>query len=109
MRTVDEHEVQAYAQRGQAARPHHRVGCGCSPHHQAGSRQDARRVGELDRVVDLGRKAEIVRRDDEAVQCTARRSRRKWKNSMPSRSRRFIISGLFTISPTIDAILSLRK
>ena len=109
-RPVDEHQVQTDAQRGQAARSRHRVGSGPCAHHQAGGRQDALRVRELNGLVDLGRKAEIVRCDYETVQCAAsRRSRRKWKNSMPSRSRRFIISGLFTISPTIDAILSLRK
>jgi len=37
------------------------------------------------------------------------RSRRNWKNSTPSRRRRFIICGLRTISPTIDAIFGARK
>ena len=37
------------------------------------------------------------------------RSRRNWKNSTPSRSRRFIICGLRTISPTMDAIFGARK
>ena len=37
------------------------------------------------------------------------RSRRNWKNSTPSRNRRFIICGLRTISPTIDAIFGARK
>ncbi len=37
------------------------------------------------------------------------RSRRNWKNSTPSRSRRFIICGLITISPTMDAIFGARK
>jgi hypothetical protein len=40
---------------------------------------------------------------------TSRRSRRKRKNSSPSRSRRFIISGLRTISPTMAAIFGARK
>ncbi len=40
---------------------------------------------------------------------TSRRSRRKRKNSTPSRSRRRIISGLFTISPTMAAIFGARK
>ena len=44
-----------------------------------------------------------------AQRAISRRSRRKWKNSMPSRSRRFIMSGLRIISPTIDAILPERK
>ena len=40
---------------------------------------------------------------------TSRRSRRKRKNSTPSRKRRFIISGLRTISPTMAAIFGARK
>ena len=42
-------------------------------------------------------------------QAASRRSRRKRKNSTPSRRRRFIISGLRTISPTMAAILGARK
>ncbi len=42
-------------------------------------------------------------------QAASRRSRRKRKNSTPSRKRRFIISGLRTISPTMAAILGARK
>jgi len=53
---------------------------------------------------------EIVRRDDQPIQCaTSRRSRRKEKNSMPSRSRRIITSELRTISDAIDAIFGARK
>ena len=36
-------------------------------------------------------------------------ARRNWKNSTPSRSRRFIICGERTISPTIAAIFGARK
>ena len=43
------------------------------------------------------------------VQATFWRSRRKWKNSMPSRRRRLIISGDMIISPTIEAIFDGRK
>ena len=39
----------------------------------------------------------------------SRRSRKKRKNSTPSRKRRFIISGLRTISPTMAAIFGARK
>ena len=39
----------------------------------------------------------------------SRRSRKKRKNSNPSRNLRFIISGLRTISPTMAAILGARK
>jgi hypothetical protein len=67
-------------------------------------------VGDLDGVVDLFGKAEVVRRDDQAVQCASSLCwRRKAKNSTPSRKRRFIICGLRIISPTIAAILGARK
>ena len=47
--------------------------------------------------------------DGEGAYAAWCRSRRKWKNSTPSRSRRFIICGLRTISPTIEAIFGARK
>ena len=47
----------------------------------------------LDGLVDLGRQPEIIGRDDEMLQlASSLRSRRNWKNSTPSRRRRFIIS-----------------
>jgi hypothetical protein len=106
---VDEHEMQPDAQRRKAARPRDCICCRGAAHHEACRGEDALCMRELDGRVDFGCDAEIVGRDDEALQCAARRSRRKWKNSIPSRRRRFIICGLFTISPTIDAILLLRK
>jgi hypothetical protein len=64
----------------------------------------------LNGLIDLVGEAEIVRRDDQISQCAgSRRSRKKRKNSTPSRRRRFITSGLLTISPTIEAILLGRK
>jgi len=61
------------------------------------------------RLLEEG-EAEIVRGDDEALQMTASSLwRRNWKNSTPSRRRRFIISGLRIISPTIEAIFDGRK
>ena len=107
---VAEHEMQTDAQRRQAARTRHGVGGRSAAHHQARGGQDAARMRELDGFVHLGRQAEIVGRDDQRLQCAvSRRSRRNWKNSIPSRNRRRIISGLRTISPTIDAILLRRK
>ena len=75
---------------------------------------------DLDRFVDLGGETEIIGGDDEPggpfsrmwekeTQAASRRSFRKRKNSTPSRSRRFIMSGCRTISPTIEAILPERK
>ena len=67
-------------------------------------------MGALNRLIDLIGEAEIVRGDDQIFQCAiSRRSRRKRKNSIPSRRRRFIMSGLMAISPTIEAILLGRK
>lgn len=46
----------------------------------------------FDRIVYLGCNAEVIRCDDKRPQLAIlRRSFRKWKNSTPSRSRRFII------------------
>jgi hypothetical protein len=67
-------------------------------------------VGLLDGLVDLARQPEIIGRDDELLQLAiSLRSLRKWKNSTPSRRRRFIICGLRTISETMEAILPERK
>jgi hypothetical protein len=66
-------------------------------------------VGELDGRIDFGREAKIVCGDDQMLQAATSRSRKNLKNSIPSRSRRFIISGLRTISPTIEAIFGARK
>ena len=78
--------------------------------HQARGGEDAFDMRGLDGPVDLVGKAEIIRRDDEKLQCAvSRRSRRKRKNSTPSRRRRFITSGLRAISPRIWAILPGRK
>jgi hypothetical protein len=66
-------------------------------------------VRQLDRFIDLGRQPEVISGDDEMPQAATSRWRKNLKNSTPSRSRRFIISGLRTISPTIDAIFGARK
>ena len=107
---LDQHEVQADAQSSEAVGAPDRVGGYGFRHHQARGGEDAVAMRRLDRLVDLGREAEIVGRDDEALQAaTSRRSRRKRRNSRPSRRRRFIISGLRTISPTMAAIFGARK
>ena len=64
---------------------------------------------QLDGRIDLGGEPEIVSRDYKVFQSATSRSRRNRKNSIPSRSRRFNISGLRTISPTIEAIFGARK
>ena len=78
--------------------------------HQACGGQDAALMRGFDRLVDLTCEPEIVGGDDQALQSAgSRRSRRNRKNSTPSRSRRLIISGLRTISPTMEAIFGARK
>ena len=107
---LDQDEVQSDLERREPARPRNGIVRGVAAHHQARGGQNAFPVCRLDRFVDLKCEAEIVGRDDEALQCaTLRRSRRKWKNSTPSRSRRLSICGLASISPAIAAILSARK
>src|SRR5579883_2939776 len=110
---VDEDEVEPDRQPRQAPRPRHRIGRGGGRHHQAGAGQDAVAIGALDRLVDRTVAAEIVGTDDQpaaaAAQLAISRWRRNWKNSMPSRSRRRIICGLFSISATRAAIFWRRK
>ena len=105
----DQHQMQSDPQAWQAARA---LDCICgrhSGHHQACRAQDSLPVRQLDRFIDLGREPEVVSGDDEMLQAATSRWRKNLKNSTPSRSRRFIISGLRTISPTIDAIFGARK
>ena len=79
-------------------------------YHQACGGKDAVPVCDFDGFVYFCRQSKIVCRDNKLFQCAvSRRSRRKLKNSMPSRSRRFIMSGLRTISPTMAAIFGRRK
>jgi hypothetical protein len=75
---IDEHEVQADPERRQTARTFNGVVDRCAVYHQACRRQDAARMCELDRRVDLWRDAEIIGRDDQRLQCAlSLRSRRK--------------------------------
>ena len=101
--------MQSDAQARKTARALDRVFCRGRGHHQARCAENAFPVRQLDPVVDLGREPEVIGGDDEALQSATSRSRKNLKNSSPSRSRRFIISGLRTISPTIEAILGARK
>ena len=86
-------------ERNQAAYGEHRI--------PAGRRRSSKRPalgGVQRRSLWSGRGVNRSRRY--AARC---RSRRNWKNSTPSRRRRFIICGLRTISPTIEAIFGARK
>jgi hypothetical protein len=106
---VDQHDMQPDAQAGHEARALHRIRGGRRGDHQAGARKHTIPMGRLDRIVHRNVQAEIVGADDDSPQLASCRSRRKWKNSTPSRSRRFIIVGLRTISLTIETILPVRK
>ena len=101
--------MESDAQFGKTARASDCVRRRCGGHHQARRTKDALFVRHLHGGVDLGRETKIVGRDDEMLQSAISRSRKNLKNSIPSRNRRFIISGLRTISPTIEAIFGARK
>jgi hypothetical protein len=107
---VDQRQMQPDSEPRQAARQLHGFGRRRRSDHQARRRQDPFDMRALDRLIDLVGETEVVGRDDQIFQCAVScRSRRKWKNSTPSRKRRFMTSGLFTISPRIEAILPGRK
>ena len=115
----DQREMQSDAQARHPAGAGHGVRCGWGGYHEARRREDALAVGTLNRLVDLEGEAEIVGRHDEPLifslchalseDAAPRRSLRNWKNSTPSRSLRFIMSGLRIISAKIEAIFPLRK
>jgi len=106
---IDEYQMQPDAQTGKTARACYSVRRRRGGNHQARSRQDPVFMRQLHAGVDFGCEPKIIGRDDEMLQSATSRSRKNLKNSIPSRSRRFIISGLRTISPTIEAIFGARK
>jgi hypothetical protein len=102
--------VQAHAQPRQPACARDRVFRRRGADHETGSRQDATPMRGFYGLVDFAREPKIVGGDDDTFQSAgSRRSRRKRKNSTPSRSRRFNMSGLLTISPAMAAIFGARK
>jgi len=102
--------MQADAEIRASSCPRDRIRSCTRANHQTRRAQYARAMRGFYRFVDFVRQPKIVGGDDQLLQCVApRRSRRNWKNSTPSRNRRFIMSGLLTISLTIDAILPERK
>lgn len=107
---IDEDKVKPDTQVRQPSRALHRVGRGWSADHETCGAENTLSMRRLDGFVDGLAEPEIIRIYDQAVQCaSSRRSRRKAKNSKPSRNRRSIMSGLRTISETIVAILGARK
>ena len=107
---LHQHQMQPDAQLRKPTRPRDRVLRRGAADHEAGSRQDAALMRSFDRFVDFACKPKIVGGDDDLLQSAgSRRSRRKRKNSIPSRSRRFNMSGLLTISPAMAAIFGARK
>ena len=102
--------MQADGKRRQATRQLHGLSRRRRSDHQARCGENAFDMRALDRLIDFVGEAEVVRRDNQVFQCAVScRSRKKRKNSTPSRSRRFMTSGLLTISPTLEAILPGRK
>jgi hypothetical protein len=96
--------MQTNAKLGQSAGTRYRIGGSNSPDHQARSGEDPVSMRLLDRLVDCRVEPEIVGADDQLPQLVISRLRKNWKNSTPSRSRRRIICGLFSISATSEAI-----
>ena len=107
-----QHQMQTHRQRHRLG-ARHGVGGGRRRDHQAGGGENTLAMRALDRVVDLDGGAEIVRGDDQSLRgrqaACSLRSLRNWKNSTPSRRRRFIMSVERNISPTMEAILPGRK
>ena len=89
---------------GQSARTRHRIGRSIPPDHQARGGEDPVSMRLFDRLVDCRVVPEIVGADDQLPQLAISRLRKNWKNSTPSRRRRRIICGFFTISATSEAI-----
>jgi hypothetical protein len=103
-------DVMADPQLWQPPRPSDGVRGRRSGDHPACGAEKSATVRDLNRFIDLFGEAEVIRGNDEVVQCeSSRRARRNSKNSIPSRSRRCIICGLRTISDTIAAIFGARK
>src|SRR5262245_54488689 len=96
--------MQTNAKLRQPAGTRHRIGGGSSDDHQARSGEDPVTMRLFDCLVDRRVEPEIVGADDQSPQLVISRPRRNWKNSTPSRRRRRIICGLFTISATSEAI-----
>ena len=108
----DQHEVKPHAQPRRPLGPRHGVVTARSGDHQAGRRQDTVAMADLDRLIDLFRRAEVVGGDDQPPgqeTIMSSRVRRNWKNSTPSRSLRTSMSREVSISPTISAIFDGRK
>src|SRR5258708_14910772 len=93
----DQHQMQADTQGRHAPRACDRVSRCRRRYHQARRCENAAAMRRFDGVVHFAGGAEIIRRDDQSLQAASRRARKKWKNSTPSRKRRFIISVLTII------------
>lgn len=106
---ADQNEMQPDPERRQTSRPLYRVLRRRRPDHQTRGIENALAVRPLDRFVDGNGSAEIIARNDQPLQVPVSRARRKCMNSTPSRSRRFVISQLCSISIVISAILRGRK
>jgi hypothetical protein len=108
--SLHQRQMEAYRQPREPPRQLHGGGRRRPTDHQARRGEQPFLMRDFNGAINLFGEAEIVRRDNKIFQCAiSRRSRRKRKNSTPSRRRRFIIWGLSAISPTIAAILLGRK
>jgi len=106
---VDQNEVNPHREpRVRPGEPDCFVG-GLAGDHETRVREHAAPVRLDDGAIDAPGLPEIVAGDDEASQAAPSRFRRKRANSAPSRSRRFSMSMLDSISSVISAIFRGRK
>ena len=104
-----EHQMQPHPERRQRPGTDDGVVRRLGADHQARGVEHPVPVPLLDRLVDGDGRAEIVARNDQALQDWISRALRKCMNSTPSRSRRFIMSQLLSISSVMSAIFRGRK
>ena len=75
--TLSEHEMQSNTQRRQSLGARNRIGRGGRHHHQTCGSENAFAVRQFNRLIHFGRRAEVVRRDNETFQAPSCRVRKK--------------------------------
>ncbi|CAB3798592.1 hypothetical protein LMG28614_04796 [Paraburkholderia ultramafica] len=113
---VGKNEVKAHPQPRQSAGTRYRIMCCWCTNHQTRRSQYPMPMRAFDRLVHARMQAKIIGCNNQRLLCRtrcghshARWARRKWKNSTPSRRRRFIMSQLVSISRRISQIFDGRK
>jgi hypothetical protein len=101
---IGEHDMKPNSQVGQPARARDGVRDGRCADHEACRTQNAAPVRFFDGGVDRFAEAEVVRRDDQPVQC-ARSSRLCMEKNSPASPSRIVMCAVPTISLMIGAIV----